>query len=216
MMSFGANNTVDVATILVFAIFYNSNSLVLADRDSSSNLNLRGNAESISISGFSSDSSSSHADQKMIQLDVCGDKCGGQNCKTYKTPLQECFNGLNLFGPDDETWGESDVYDVYHERRNSITRYFFEDSSDGTCGGHTTTNSDSGEVDVDLSKASFSNHIPLEKCVGPFGQPRPWGEFTLYDESQTTVTSKKLEEPVLISRKKKGEKSPDFFDVIYL
>lgn len=29
--------------------------------------------------------------------------------------------------------------------------------------------------------------LPFDKCVGPFGAPRPWGKFTLVQDEETKV-----------------------------
>ena len=92
---------------------------------------------------------------------LCKGRCV-DDCKSYVTPLGQCFNGQSLF-PDDASWGVYDVSDVVLSN-DSFRRQFF-GSKDGTCTG----------------EATDSFILPIQECVGPFGAPRPWGHFSFVD-----------------------------------
>jgi hypothetical protein len=93
---------------------------------------------------------------------LCEGRCV-DNCKSYVTPLGQCFNGQSLFSGD-PSWGVYDMNDAVLSN-DSFRRQFFA-SKDGTCTGEST--------DFFL--------LPIRECVGPFGAPRPWGEFSFVDE----------------------------------
>jgi hypothetical protein len=115
--------------------------------------------------------------QLPVQLNstLCKGHCV-DDCKSYLTPLRQCFNGQALFA-NDPSWGDYDVQDVtvdwslsmFNDSDNDVNstlfvRYFF-GSKDGNCTGEPTD--------------SFT--LPIHECVGPFGAPRPWGEFSYVD-----------------------------------
>ena len=89
---------------------------------------------------------------------VCRDKCE-TGCASYPVPLGKCFSPPKLW-PHDPTWAINDIFDkcvnATHFQRSLFS------STDGTCEGST---------------GSFG--IPIGECVGPFGEPRPWGWFNL-------------------------------------
>ena len=87
-------------------------------------------------------------------------------CNGYVTPLNACYNAGVLF-PGDESWG---TYDIYDDMVMKNIRRTFYPSTDGSCAGR-------GFGGEERSDDSFI--LPLDVCVGPFGQPRPWGKFTL-------------------------------------
>lgn len=97
---------------------------------------------------------------KYLNMTLCLDKCAGEDCKTYITPLDVCYSSSLLF-PNDPSWSGKDLRDAIVGQTQTLVRTIF-DTEDGTCHG-----SDDG----------FS--IPLNECVGPFGKPRPWGIFGL-------------------------------------
>ena len=97
-----------------------------------------------------------------LNMTLCKDKCTS-DCKTYITPTNECFNSGELF-PKDPSWSGLDILDVVICQ--TLVRTIF-DSADGSC----------------KSSDSDRFQIPLEECVGPFGQPRPWGTFSLESSS---------------------------------
>jgi hypothetical protein len=95
-----------------------------------------------------------------LNMTLCTDKCTG-DCKSYVTPVSECYNSGALF-PNDPSWSARlDVLDTVICQ--TLIRTIFH-TSDGSC---TTSDSDD------------RFQIPLEECVGPFGEPRPWGTFSL-------------------------------------
>ena len=97
-----------------------------------------------------------------LRTTLCADKCES-DCVIFDTPTDECFSAYQLFPNDDsESWS---VFDIFDSVSNDLT--FFQrtiyGSIDGSCGG--------------LAADVFT--IPLEECVGPFGPPRPWGNFSI-------------------------------------
>lgn len=94
----------------------------------------------------------------LLNSTLCKGRCV-DDCKSYVTSLGRCFNGQSLF-PDDPTWGFYDISDVVLSE-DSFRREFF-GSKDGNCTGEPTD--------------SFT--LPIHECVGPFGAPRPWGDFS--------------------------------------
>ena len=114
-----------------------------------------------------------HDDDDVLITVLCAGFCDGHDCRAYETPLQgQCYNGQVLF-PHDPSWGDGDFSDEVIPRdldddqeddsRISsswmLRRTLFR-TQDGTCGDETDRWT-----------------LPLEECVGPFGQPRPWGKF---------------------------------------
>merc|ERR1711862_857808 len=100
----------------------------------------------------------------LLEMILCAQRCR-RDCRSYRTPLGSCYNGRSLF-PGDPSWGEFDVVDRKEEEEEDSP--FFERSfyatTDASCGGGTPT-------DV--------YELPLNECIGPFGKPRPWGNFTI-------------------------------------
>lgn len=93
-----------------------------------------------------------------------------QGCVACITPLNTCYNAQVLF-PNDDTWGNIDIYDTMIMR--DVKRMFYQ-STDGSCIGR-----DKDDVVEDYFM------LPLDECVGPFGPPKPWGKFTLlFDHDQ--------------------------------
>lgn len=98
-----------------------------------------------------------------LNMTLCADRCNA-DCKSYITPVSECYNSGDMF-PNDPSWSAGlDVLDSVICQR--LTRTIFQ-TSNGSC---TTSDSDDRFL------------IPLEECVGPFGKPRPWGIFALISE----------------------------------
>jgi hypothetical protein len=89
-------------------------------------------------------------------MQVCSGKCT-DDCMTYHPPLNECYSPPKLW-PGDVQWGDSDTLDVCNATH--LVRSFYP-STNGSCTG-----------DAD----DFT--LPLHTCVGPFGKPRPWGNFS--------------------------------------
>lgn len=100
--------------------------------------------------------------RRHLNMTLCKDFCE-HGCKSYRTPLGECFNPQTMF-PGDSSWGESDVMDdnVAFTRRHVTFHRTFYSSDDATC---------TGTPDRET--------LPLYECIGPFGSPRPWGTFVL-------------------------------------
>jgi hypothetical protein len=90
------------------------------------------------------------------KMTTCTGKCAG-NCKVYEPPVGRCYSPPKLW-PRDPQWGVSDTWDVCNG--SHLQRSFFS-SVDSTCRGRT---------------GGFT--LPLRTCVGPFGKPRPWGNFS--------------------------------------
>jgi len=90
---------------------------------------------------------------------LCADKCGVLDCASYATILNSCYNGQTYF-PESPDWSEFDILDEpigLIEVRRSIFS-----SKDSSC---------TGPADTFV--------LPLHQCIGPFGDPRPWGSLTL-------------------------------------
>jgi len=92
-----------------------------------------------------------------ITMKACKD-CKS-DCVNYKTPIGTCFNPSVLF-PHDPQWADFDTKDIYFDS-GDFQRTFYE-SKNGTCVKPTET---------------FT--IPLDTAVGPLGDPRPCGIFTI-------------------------------------
>jgi peptide methionine sulfoxide reductase MsrB len=100
------------------------------------------------------------AGHRALNATLSTDKCGGVDVRSYVTPLNICYSPSQLF-PGDPQWGAFDVRDSITPLTRRLRRAFY-DTKDGSCGAETD------HFDV-----------PLDQCVGPFGTPRPWGEFSL-------------------------------------
>jgi len=96
------------------------------------------------------------------------ERCFG-NCAHYVTPIGMCYNGLSMFNEKDNPFGDYDTFDEPIAKDAvgvfGIKRSFF-NSTNSTCSGGITD--------------SFDD-IPVGKCVGPFGEPRPWGLLKIVD-----------------------------------
>ena len=82
-------------------------------------------------------------------------------CRTYSTPLNECYNAASLF-PGDESWTDVDIIDTVVMK--SLKRRFFT-SKDKTC-----QNIDNKQAVAQPVDGEDSFVIPFEECVGPFGE----------------------------------------------
>mmetsp|Transcript_9487 Transcript_9487/g.13881 ORF Transcript_9487/g.13881 Transcript_9487/m.13881 type:complete len:120 (+) Transcript_9487:122-481(+) len=94
---------------------------------------------------------------ELLETILCADKCKSK-CKSYTTNIGTCYNGKDLF-PNDPSWSSFDISDEVDYDAQELHRFIFS-TDDGSCGGGFPTD-------------DFS--IPLNICVGPFGEPRPWG-----------------------------------------
>ena len=103
-----------------------------------------------------------------LNATLCVEKCFG-NCAHYVTPIGMCYNGFSMFNGKSNPFGEHDILDEPITKKTmgiiGVKRSFF-NSTNSTCSGEVTD--------------SF-NDIPVGKCVGPFGEPRPWGLLKIVD-----------------------------------
>jgi hypothetical protein len=139
-----------------------------------------------------------HPMKPMLNMTLCKDKCGetndnsmessshsrsgstnSSNCKSYITPLSECYNSGVLF-PNDPSWSAGkDVLDIVI-CQTLIRRIYGNSTNNGTCIPSSTNNPNNDDDQF---------QIPMNTCVGPFGQPRPWGYFQLVTPTTTTTTT---------------------------
>eukprot|EP01083_Nonionella_stella_P154536 498113_1 len=126
---------------------------------------------------FPSSGSNPQSSVVFLNTTLCTDKCFGE-CESYLTPLEKCYNGHKLFPPfqtedarrglknRSNPYGKYDIFDEVikssDENVVAIKRSFFE-STDSSC---------------ENSTGSFEK-IPLQICVGPFGEPLPWGSLKI-------------------------------------
>ena len=121
----------------------------------------------------------------MLRTSLCVEILCSADCVSYRTPLNECYNGAHLF-PGDPSWSDFDIRDEVEsdtlalffaisnedqniwERRARFSRYFYA-TKNGSCGGDSTDEFDD---------------LPLDECVGPFGPPRPWGTFSIIKSAE--------------------------------
>ena len=106
---------------------------------------------------------------------AAGSTDGPDGCKSYTTPLNECYNGASLF-PGDDSWSDVDIIDTIVMK--SLRRKFFT-SKDKSC--QDLEEKDNTAVEPVDGDDSFV--IPFDECVGPFGPPRPWGKLTVIESS---------------------------------
>jgi hypothetical protein len=105
-----------------------------------------------------------------ISTELCEKFCSeNTTCLFYETPVVECYNGQALF-PDDPSWGPYDIMDDLLNDTSFVRRFY--SSTDGSCRDET-----------DLFE------LPFDECVGPFGQPRPWGIFEVMQITNILETS---------------------------
>jgi hypothetical protein len=93
-----------------------------------------------------------------IRTSLCISFCVG-DCKGCQSPAKTRNNGQNMF-PGDSSFGAFDLMDEW-SGGDSFTRTFHL-SRDGSC-----------------QKPTDQFTLPFGACVGPFGKPRPWGNFSL-------------------------------------
>jgi hypothetical protein len=96
-----------------------------------------------------------------IETKMCDTFCSNRNtnCVVFETPVGVCYNGQSLF-PNDPSWGEYDIRDVVVDF-SSFVRTFY------------------ATVDESCRNSTDLFSLPFDECVGPFGQPFPWGKFSL-------------------------------------
>ena len=112
------------------------------------------------------------ADDLMLKTLLCEDRGCSDACQSYMTPINKCYNGQELF-PDDPSWGEYDVLDTYV-------------CLEGVYGGDGGCTTSSFKRTFFASQGSSCSEqtdefdeVPLDECIGPFGDPRPWGRFEI-------------------------------------
>lgn len=117
------------------------------------------------------------------------DKCTSDNFTTYRTPIGDCYNGKHfnttqdfvtisstLWSTVSNPYGDHDIIDELVTENNKIvwiSRSFYK-STNGTC--------------MEGITDSFPN-IPLYDCVGPFGEPFPWGILKLITSINNEVST---------------------------
>ena len=141
----------------------------------------------------------------MLNTLLCKDRGCSDACQTYLTPINKCFNGQSLF-PDDPSWSEYDILDTYdymYLERKGVREAWRTNNGVDSANMDTLSRRGKQEEKVDLAKnfddasSSFKrifflskdsscldptdefDALPLNECVGPFGDPRPWGRFEI-------------------------------------
>ena len=109
-----------------------------------------------------------------IRTELCKEFCL-ETGAIYETPVFECYNGRALF-PEDPSWGSYDLTDDILDS-STFTRKFYA-SKDRRCIGQTD-----------------QFELPFNECVGPFGQPYPWGKFEHIRSINISVTANKKTTP---------------------
>lgn len=129
-------------------------------------------------------SEGNHLSQILITTLYVDNGCIGENYTIYATPIDECYSGkdsynfdtdLSLFMSHNNPFGDNDITDEMIQENDEIigiSRSFYK-STNGTCTGGITD--------------SFPN-IPLNVCVGPFGEPYPWGTLKLISKTKNVAT----------------------------
>ena len=107
----------------------------------------------------------------LLQTTICEDTACESGCVQFITPIDDCFNGWDLFPDATESWGPYDIVDTIWNDE-TIERTIFR-SMNSTC----SSSDDDDDNDVLM--------LPLNECVGPFGKPRPWGEFKIVQQRPT-------------------------------
>lgn len=126
-----------------------------------------------------------HSDHNLIlNTTICKDRCMS-GCINYLTPIGSCYNGNSfLIGRKEKEnsnpFGENDIWDDPvllldggAKRVIAIQRKFYNSTNSSCTGGIT----------------DFFDKLPLEKCIGPFGPPRPWGILALASEELFQTSS---------------------------
>jgi hypothetical protein len=127
-----------------------------------------------------------HPHQGQLQTKLCVDRCESSlDCVVYKTPWMTCYNGQALF-PSDPSWSEWDILDIPLPLPPSTTTM-----TASIMNGGKDENSSRLPLSSSFQRSFFSTQnascaneatdiytLPLNACVGPFGAPRPWGNFT--------------------------------------
>jgi hypothetical protein len=98
---------------------------------------------------------------KTILTKMCKTLCSNRdkNCALFESPVAVCYNGQSLF-PNDPSWGEYDIWDIVVDSTSFIRTFYF-------------------SVNASCQNSADTFTLPFDECVGPFGQPFPWGIFSL-------------------------------------
>lgn len=110
---------------------------------------------------------------RLLNTTICKDRCFS-DCINYLTPIGICYNGnsnLNRQNENSDPFGENDIWDdpiVLDGTTHviGIERKFYKSTNSSCTGGVT----------------DMFDKLPLNKCIGPFGPPRPWGILALAPE----------------------------------
>jgi hypothetical protein len=133
----------------------------------------------------------------LLQATLCVDRCAS-DCVVYQTPWMTCYNGQILF-PGDPSWSEWDILDIPLQSSSSLAIVPLASDGDGSS---SPLSSDRmvrplssfqrfffGTQNATCASAEPTDTftLPLNACLGPFGAPRPWGNFTT--TGSTTVVA---------------------------
>ena len=139
----------------------------------------------------------------MLNTILCRDRGCSDECQTYLTPVNACFNGLSLF-PDDPSWSEYDILDTFVCLERDGDREGWTDNCVDLVNWETMSRPGEEKKDAvpkvaenfdDASsfKRTFFRSkdsscrdptdefdaLPLNECIGPFGNPKPYGRFEI-------------------------------------
>ena len=139
----------------------------------------------------------------MLNTILCRDRGCSDECQTYLTPVNACFNGLSLF-PDDPSWSEYDIFDTFVCLERDGDREGWTDNCVDLVNWETMSRPGEEKKDAvpkvaenfdDVSsfKRTFFRSkdsscrdptdefdaLPLNECIGPFGNPKPYGRFEI-------------------------------------
>lgn len=130
----------------------------------------------------------------LLQTTLCADRCES-DCVVYKTPWMTCYNGQHLF-PSDPSWSEWDILDI-----PLVSTVMTTPSSISSGKKDDDINASPLVLVASFRRFFFSTQnascintptdiytLPLNACLGPFGAPRPWGNFTTTGTTTTTIT----------------------------
>ena len=142
----------------------------------------------------------------MLNTMLCRDRGCSDECQTYLTPVNACFNGLSLF-PDDPSWSEFDIFDTYACSERDGDSEGWTDNGVNLVNWETMSRPgeemkdaapkvaetfDDGSSSFTFKRTFFQSKdsscrdptdefdaLPLNECIGPFGNPKPYGRFQI-------------------------------------
>ena len=100
---------------------------------------------------------------------LCTNYCQS-GCQQYRTPFHRCYNPQTLF-PLDSSWAHLDMFDMVLNEVEFMRSFF--GTNNETCSGDPTD----------------TFRLQIDECVGPFGKPRPWGNFSFIDDASPNEES---------------------------